>query len=262
VTGLTAWTGGLVGERDPAQPLLTLYDGAARVELSGATTANWVAKSANLLVDGYGGPEQVGLLLPLHWQSVALLLAGVTAGARVVVGRDPADLAGCEARFTSPTPRGGAGRRASTTCWPCPGTRSAPRAGRCRRWSATTPARSRRTATAGADRARPHPRAGGGRRWRRGTLGGSSRADRVLLPARFGAPATVAAVLGVLRAGRRWCSLPGPARWTSSAGRPTSGRPPRGASRRQRRSLGEGGGVRGRRQGYPGVRPSGVAAPS
>ncbi|MCW2680784.1 MAG: AMP-binding enzyme [Frankiales bacterium] len=102
MTGLTAWTGGLAGERDPAQPLLTLYDGPARVELSGATTANWVAKSANLLVDGLGGPQRVGLLLPLHWQTVALLLAGVAAGAEVVLARRPTDLAGCDAVLTSP----------------------------------------------------------------------------------------------------------------------------------------------------------------
>ena len=102
MTGLTAWTGGLVGERDPAQPLLTLYDGPARVELSGATTANWVAKSANLLVDGLGGPERIGLLLPLHWQGVALLLAGAAAGAEVVLAAGPEELAGCAAAFTTP----------------------------------------------------------------------------------------------------------------------------------------------------------------
>ena len=100
MTALSAWTGGLVGDRDPAQPLLTLYDGPARVELSGATTANWVAKSANLLVDGLGGPATVGLMVPLHWQSVALLLAGVATGATVVLTDDPAGLAGCDAAFT------------------------------------------------------------------------------------------------------------------------------------------------------------------
>ena len=88
--GLSDLTGGLVGERDPAAPLLTLYDGSfpgpARVELSGATTANWVAKSANLLVDGLGDPQRVGLLLPLHWQTVALLLATTATGATAVVG--------------------------------------------------------------------------------------------------------------------------------------------------------------------------------
>lgn len=102
MTGLSAWTGGLAGERDPAQPLITLHDGPSRVELSGATTANWVAKSANLLVDGLGGPSRVGLLLPLHWQTVALLLAGVATGATVVVAREPKELTGCEAAFTTP----------------------------------------------------------------------------------------------------------------------------------------------------------------
>jgi uncharacterized protein (TIGR03089 family) len=102
VRALTRWTAGLVGDRDPAQPLLTLLDGPARVELSGATTANWVAKSANLLVDGLGGPQRVGLLLPLHWQSVVLVLAGVTTGARVVVAGSADRLGDCEAVFTTP----------------------------------------------------------------------------------------------------------------------------------------------------------------
>ena len=75
------------------------YPGGGRVEVSGATTANWVAKSANLLVDGLGGPARVGLLLPLHWQGVALLLAGVASGAVVVVARDVDGLAGCDAAF-------------------------------------------------------------------------------------------------------------------------------------------------------------------
>ena len=91
VTPLQGWTAGLVGDRDPAQPLLTLLDGPARVELSGATTANWVAKSANLLVDGLGSPRRVGLVLPLHWQAVVLLLAGVATGAQVDVGALQAD---------------------------------------------------------------------------------------------------------------------------------------------------------------------------
>ena len=97
---LSTWTGGLAGAREPAQPLLTLLDGGARVELSGATTANWVAKSANLLVDGLGGPQRVGLLLPLHWQTVVLLLAGVATGSDVVVAARPEDLTGCDAAFT------------------------------------------------------------------------------------------------------------------------------------------------------------------
>jgi uncharacterized protein (TIGR03089 family) len=98
---LTAWTAGLVGDREPAQPLLTLLDGPDRVELSGATTANWVAKSANLLVDGLGAPRRVGLLLPLHWQTVVLLLAGVATGAEVVLAATATGVAGCDAVFTA-----------------------------------------------------------------------------------------------------------------------------------------------------------------
>jgi uncharacterized protein (TIGR03089 family) len=60
-----------------------------------------VAKSANLLVDGYGSPEQVGLLLPPHWQTVCLLFAGVTTGAAVVVADGPQELAGCGLAFVS-----------------------------------------------------------------------------------------------------------------------------------------------------------------
>jgi uncharacterized protein (TIGR03089 family) len=100
VTALGGWTAGLAGEREPAQPLLTLLDGPARVELSGATTANWVAKSANLLVDGLGSPVRIGLLLPLHWQTVVLLLSGVATGAQVVLASRPGDLEGCDAAFT------------------------------------------------------------------------------------------------------------------------------------------------------------------
>lgn len=92
-------TAGLVGEREPAQPLLTYYDGPSRVELSGSTTANWVAKTANLLVDGYQAPARVGLLLPLHWHLVVTLLAGVATGATVVVAAEPADLVGCDLAF-------------------------------------------------------------------------------------------------------------------------------------------------------------------
>lgn len=80
-------------------PLLTLYDGPGRVELSGATTANWVAKTANLLVDGHGSPARVGLLLPLHWQLVCFLLGAVAAGSEVVVAASPDGLAGCDLAF-------------------------------------------------------------------------------------------------------------------------------------------------------------------
>jgi uncharacterized protein (TIGR03089 family) len=98
---LTVGTGGLVGARDLAQPLLTLRTPEGRVELSGATVANWVAKNANLLVDGYGTPAVVGIRLPLHWQTVCLLLGAVATGATVVLSDDPDQLAATDLLFTA-----------------------------------------------------------------------------------------------------------------------------------------------------------------
>lgn len=72
---------------DPARPLLTWYDDATgdRAELSGATLANWVAKTANLLVDGCGlGHGDTGAVdAPPHWQTAAVLLGCWSAGLRV-----------------------------------------------------------------------------------------------------------------------------------------------------------------------------------
>lgn len=69
---------------DPAGPLLTYYDDATgeRIELSATTLANWVAKTANFLVDGlgYDDPAAVTVLLPPHWQSAGVLLGVWTAG--------------------------------------------------------------------------------------------------------------------------------------------------------------------------------------
>lgn len=60
-----------------------------------------MAKTANLLTDSFGVPERVGLLLPLHWQTVCLLLGSVAAGATVVVAAEPGGLAGCAVAFTT-----------------------------------------------------------------------------------------------------------------------------------------------------------------
>jgi uncharacterized protein (TIGR03089 family) len=72
---------------DPAQPVLTWYDDSTgeRVELSGLTLANWVAKTANLLVDGcgLGSGDRATVVLPPHWQTAAVLLGCWTAGLSV-----------------------------------------------------------------------------------------------------------------------------------------------------------------------------------
>jgi uncharacterized protein (TIGR03089 family) len=69
---------------DPGAPLVTAYDDATgvRVELSAATLANAVAKTAGLLIDGLGlAPgDEVGVALPLHWRAPVVLLACWSAG--------------------------------------------------------------------------------------------------------------------------------------------------------------------------------------
>src|SRR5262245_25078722 len=83
---------------DATRPLVTYYDDASgeRTELSGATLANWVAKTANLLVDGLGlgaradgrsassrAGDVAAVFLPPHWQTAAVLLGCWSAGLSV-----------------------------------------------------------------------------------------------------------------------------------------------------------------------------------
>ncbi|MEV4740331.1 TIGR03089 family protein [Streptomyces sp. NPDC049555] len=79
---------------DPARPLVTFYDDATgeRVELSVATFANWVAKTANLLQDDLNAApgNRLALLLPAHWQTAVWLIAASSVGVTVDVGGDPA----------------------------------------------------------------------------------------------------------------------------------------------------------------------------
>lgn len=65
--------------------MLTWYSDSERTELSGATLANWVSKTANFLVDELGlEPGDVaGVNLPPHWQTASILLACWTAGLAV-----------------------------------------------------------------------------------------------------------------------------------------------------------------------------------
>jgi uncharacterized protein (TIGR03089 family) len=88
--------------RDAASPLLTAYDDATgeRVELSAATLANWVAKTANLLQDelDVGPGSTVAVALPVHWQTAAALLAVWSCGATVLdtAAEDDGRLAGAD----------------------------------------------------------------------------------------------------------------------------------------------------------------------
>ncbi|CAM5682143.1 acyl-CoA synthetase [Streptomyces badius] len=79
---------------DPARPLVTFYDDATgeRVELSVATFANWVAKTANLLQGDLSAEpgDRLALLLPAHWQSAVWLLACSSVGVVADVQGDPA----------------------------------------------------------------------------------------------------------------------------------------------------------------------------
>ncbi|OEV05467.1 TIGR03089 family protein [Streptomyces oceani] len=80
-------------EADPSRPLVTFYDDATgeRVELSVATFANWVAKTANLLQDELNAEpgDRVALLLPAHWQTAVWLIACSATGVIADVGGDP-----------------------------------------------------------------------------------------------------------------------------------------------------------------------------
>lgn len=79
---------------DPARPLVTFYDDATgeRVELSVATFANWVAKTANYLQGelAAGPGDRLALLLPAHWQTAVWLLACSSVGVVAEVEGDPA----------------------------------------------------------------------------------------------------------------------------------------------------------------------------
>lgn len=74
--------------RDTARPLITWYDDTTgeRVELSVATFANWVAKTANLLVDTLDVQprDRVAVALPRHWQTPVVQVATWLAGASLV----------------------------------------------------------------------------------------------------------------------------------------------------------------------------------
>ncbi|PSK97075.1 uncharacterized protein (TIGR03089 family) [Murinocardiopsis flavida] len=69
---------------DPVRPFITAYDheSGGRVELSYATFGNWVAKTSNMLVDGFATQpgDRVALALPVHWQTLVWLVACWSTG--------------------------------------------------------------------------------------------------------------------------------------------------------------------------------------
>lgn len=79
--------------KDPGRPLVTYYDDATgeRVELSVATIANWVSKTANLLQDDLAAEpgDRLALLMPAHWQTAVWLLAASSTGVVVDLQGDP-----------------------------------------------------------------------------------------------------------------------------------------------------------------------------
>ena len=76
---------------DPGRPLVTFYDDATgeRTELSVTTYANWVAKTASLLVEELDleRGDRCRLDLPTHWLGPVFLGAAWTAGLVVDRGR-------------------------------------------------------------------------------------------------------------------------------------------------------------------------------
>ncbi|MFY9806998.1 MAG: TIGR03089 family protein [Pseudonocardiaceae bacterium] len=84
---------------DPARPRITHYDDSvgSRIELSGATLANWAAKTANWLRDelDVAPGDTVAVLLPPHWQTAGVLLGVWWCGATVTTSPAGAQVALC-----------------------------------------------------------------------------------------------------------------------------------------------------------------------
>lgn len=71
-----------------SSPRLVWYGPDGRIELSGKVFDNWVAKTANLLVDELDAAPgtRIELDLPVHWKSLVWALASWQVGAVVVPG--------------------------------------------------------------------------------------------------------------------------------------------------------------------------------
>lgn len=91
---------------DPSAPLVTYYDldSGERVELSATTTANWVAKTSNFLVDEAEATvgTRIRIGLPTHWLRCVWVLAAWQVGAAVVSERADIGVSGPELQATEP----------------------------------------------------------------------------------------------------------------------------------------------------------------
>lgn len=77
------------------RPVVTWYGpGAERVELSAKGLHNWVAKTANAMVDEFGliGDDLLGLALPTHWRTVVWVLAAASTGVQVTFAPGPCEV--------------------------------------------------------------------------------------------------------------------------------------------------------------------------
>jgi uncharacterized protein (TIGR03089 family) len=87
MTRLSGLDGLLSAIPDPSKPLLTYYDESTgeRVELSTITTANWVAKTSNFLVDDLEAEPgtRIRIGLPTHWLRFVWILSAWNVGAIV-----------------------------------------------------------------------------------------------------------------------------------------------------------------------------------
>jgi uncharacterized protein (TIGR03089 family) len=91
---------------DGASPFLTHYAGGQRAELSGRSFANWVTKTANLVVDEYAlePGDTIRLFVadahPAHWMTLIWTMAAWQAGLTVVDGAADLEVAGPEVATT------------------------------------------------------------------------------------------------------------------------------------------------------------------
>lgn len=90
----------LAGVPDASLPLLTYYDQSTgeRVELSATTTANWVSKTSNFLVDDLDadGSTRIRIGIPTHWLRFVWILSAWNVGAAIVDAAADIGLSGPE----------------------------------------------------------------------------------------------------------------------------------------------------------------------